>query len=142
MFDSTDGFCLVCRHCGSDPAGPADAWSQTSCIRLDAYTPAKIAERPKKQVSPRRSPTCATIRAGCAAGVLIECGAAFYFVLGSKFGLGPVAARLFGGIALSLGLILTFVVGAAMFTGNKQTVMAGCDGLIGTHAQLCDWDIV
>ena len=76
------------------------------------------------------------------AGVLIACSAAFYFVVGSKFGRGPSAARLFGGGALSLGLILTFVVGAALFTGDNQTVMAGCDGLIGTHAPLRDWDIV
>ena len=52
------------------------------------------------------------------------------------------AARLFGGNALSLGLILTFVVGATLFTANNQTVMAGCDGLIDTSAPLRDWGIV
>ena len=136
---------MVCRPArrSSDPAGPADEWSQTSCILLDAYTPAKIAERVEKAgVAKASLPLVRLLALAVLAGVLIECGAAFYFVLGSKFGLGPVAVRLFGGIALSLGLILTFVVGAAMFTGNKQTVMAGCDGLIGTHAPLCDWDIV
>ena len=136
---------MVCRPArrSSDPAGPADEWSQTSCILLDAYTPAKIAERIEKAGVAKASlllvrPFALVVLAG----VLIACGAAFYFVVGSKFGLGPGAARLFGGIALSLGLILTFVVGAALFTGNNQTVMAGCDGLIGTHAPLCDWDIV
>ena len=136
---------MVCRPArrSSDPAGPADEWSQTSFILPDAYTPAKIAERVEKAGVAKASLLLVRLLAlAVLAGVLIECGAAFYFVVGSKFGLGPVAARLFGGIALSLGLILTFVVGAAMFTGNNQTVMAGCDGLIGTHAPLRDWDIV
>ena len=136
---------MVCRPArrSSDPAGPADEWSQTSFILLDAYTPAKIAERVDKAgVAKAILPLVRLLALALLAGVLIACGAAFYFVVGSKFGVGPGVARLFGGIALSLGLILTFVVGAALFTGNNQTVMAGCDGLIGTHAPLRDWDIV
>ena len=99
---------MVCRPArrSSDPAGPADEWSQTSFILLDAYTPAKIAERVDKAgVAKAILPLVRLLALALLAGVLIACG-------------------------------------AALFTGNNQTVMAGCDGLIGMHAPLRGWDIV
>ncbi|MGB0629216.1 MAG: formate/nitrite transporter family protein [Alphaproteobacteria bacterium] len=76
------------------------------------------------------------------AGAFIAFGAAFYLVVGFQFGLGPGAARLFGGIAFSLGLVLIVVGGAELFTGNNLIVMARCDGLISTSALLRNWAVV
>tara|TARA_Y100001936_G_scaffold205016_1_gene208788 strand:+ start:1000 stop:1296 length:297 start_codon:yes stop_codon:yes gene_type:complete len=95
---------LVCRPArrSSDPAGPAVEWSQTSCILLDAYTPAKIAEQVKKAGAAKAIfPLVRLFAPAVRADVLIVCSATFYFVVGSKFGLGPGAARLFGGVSRS-----------------------------------------
>jgi formate/nitrite transporter len=56
---------------------------------------------------------------------------------GSTLGFGP--ARLVGGVAFSLGLVLVIVGGAELFTGNSLIVMAWAERKIGTLALLRNW---
>jgi len=53
---------------------------------------------------------------------------------------GP--ARVLGGAAFSLGLVLVIVGGAELFTGNNLLVMAWASGRIGIGAVLRNWAIV
>jgi hypothetical protein len=66
------------------------------------------------------------------AGAFIAFGAMFYTAVmaGVDPGFGP--ARLLGGVAFSLGLILVIVAGAELFTGNNLIAIAWADGRIGT----------
>ncbi|MEZ5668510.1 MAG: formate/nitrite transporter family protein [Alphaproteobacteria bacterium] len=79
---------------------------------------------------------------GMLAGAFIGFGGMFYLVVMTGAGdlFGP--ARLLGGIAFSLGLILVVVGGAELFTGNALIVMARIDGLISTAALLRNWAVV
>ena len=53
---------------------------------------------------------------------------------------GP--ARVLGGAAFSLGLVLVVIGGAELFTGNNLLVMAWASGRIGTASVLRNWTIV
>lgn len=53
---------------------------------------------------------------------------------------GP--ARVLGGAAFSLGLVLVVVGGAELFTGNNLIVMAWASGRVGAGAVLRNWAIV
>ena len=59
---------------------------------------------------------------------------------GSSLGLGP--ARMLGGIAFSLGLILVIIAGAELFTGNNLIVMAWVDGKVTLAQLLRNWGLV
>lgn len=76
------------------------------------------------------------------AGAFISLGALLYtfVVTGSTLGFGWT--RWLGGLAFSLGLILTVVAGAELFTGNNLIAMAWASGLIDTRAVLRNWTIV
>ena len=110
---------------------------------LDAYTPAQIAKRVEKAGVAKANLSVVPLFAlAVLAGAFIAFGAAFYLVAGFRFSLGPGAARRFGVIVFSLGLILIVVCGAELLTGNNLIVMARCDGLIGTPAMFHNWGIV
>ncbi|MGI9383512.1 MAG: formate/nitrite transporter family protein, partial [Methyloligellaceae bacterium] len=75
------------------------------------------------------------------AGIFIGFGGALYtlVVTGSTLGFGP--AKLVGGIAFSLGLVLVVVGGAELFTGNTLIVMAWADRDVSTMALLRNWAV-
>ena len=109
----------------------------------DAYPPAQVA-RLVEQVGVRKAslPVRATLMLGMLAGAFIAFGAMYYTLVmtGSTLGLGP--ARLLGGVAFSLGLVLVIVGGAELFTGNNLIVMAWAERRIGTLALLRNWALV
>jgi formate/nitrite transporter len=76
------------------------------------------------------------------AGAYIALGAMFYTLVmtGADASFGP--ARMLGGIAFSLGLILVLVGGAELFTGNVLIVLDWAAGRVGTGALLRNWGIV
>ena len=76
------------------------------------------------------------------AGAFIAFGAAFYTLVMTGVDSGHGPARLLGGAAFSLGLILVLVGGAELFTGNALMVMAWVDRRIATGAMLRAWGIV
>jgi formate/nitrite transporter len=77
------------------------------------------------------------------AGAFIAVGAAFATnTLAGSSDLPYGVARLLGGLAFSLGLILVVVAGAELFTGNNLTVMAWASGRVSTLRLLRNWTIV
>lgn len=107
---------------------------------VDAYAPQAIAQRVEAAgVTKAALPLNMLAMLGVLAGVFIGFGAAFYTLAmtGSTLGFGP--AKLLGGVAFSLGLILVVIAGAELFTGNNLIVMAWADGQVTTLALLRNW---
>tara|TARA_R110000868_G_scaffold1844_11_gene14636 strand:+ start:17727 stop:18554 length:828 start_codon:yes stop_codon:yes gene_type:complete len=110
---------------------------------LDAYAPAKIAERVATAgVAKATLSLVPLFTLAVLAGAFIALGAVFYLTVTFQFGPGPGPAKLVGGIVFSLGLVLIVVGGAELFTGNNLIILARCDGLIGTGALLRNWGVV
>lgn len=110
---------------------------------IDAYKPAEIALRIEEAgVSKTQLGLVQIIALSLLAGAFIAFGGAFYtgVMTGADSGFGP--ARLLGGVAFSLGLILVVVGGAELFTGNALMVMAWVDQRIATGAMLRTWLVV
>lgn len=110
---------------------------------LDAYKPADITVLVENAgVAKARLPFVRMCTLGVLAGAFIALGAAVYtFVMtGVDPSFGP--ARLLGGVAFSLGLILVIVGGAELFTGNALMVMAAVDGRISARELMRSWVIV
>lgn len=92
---------------------------------IAAYKPAEIAQLIEEAgVNKTRLGLAQMTALAMLAGAFIAFGAAFYTLVmtGVDPGYGP--ARLLGGAAFSLGLILVVVGGAELFTGNALMVMA------------------
>ena len=110
---------------------------------FDAYKPAKIAELVQSLgVTKAVLPVVPTIMLGLMAGAFIAFGAMYYTLVmtDNDMGLGP--ARMLGGVAFSLGLILVIVGGAELFTGNNFIVMAWAEHKVTTTQLLRNWFIV
>ena len=110
---------------------------------LDAYTPAKIAERIEASgVAKAELPFVKLAALGLLAGAFIAFGAMLFTVTmtGNTLGFGP--GRLLGGVSFSLGLILVVIAGAELFTGNNLIVMAWADRKVSTGLLLRNWGIV
>jgi formate transporter len=109
----------------------------------DAYPPAQIA-RLVGEVGVRKAtmPVIQTTMLGVLAGAFIAFGAMHFTLVmtGTALGFGP--ARLLGGLAFSLGLILVVVGGAELFTGNNLIVMAWAERKITTLQLLRNWGLV
>lgn len=110
---------------------------------LDAYAPTEIAQRvetagvAKAKLSPLRTLTLAAL-----AGAFIAFGGMLYTLAMSGADPNLGAARLLGGLAFSLGLVLVIVAGAELFTGNNLIVMAWADRLVTSGALLRNWALV
>jgi len=110
---------------------------------IDAYTPAKMAELVENVgVKKAALPAVPTLMLGILAGVFIAFGAMFYTLVITNQYMGLGSARLVGGIAFSLGLILVVVGGAELFTGNNLIVMAWADRKVTTIKLLRNWGLV
>ena len=110
---------------------------------IDAYTPAKMAELVENVgVKKAALPVVPTLMLGILAGVFIAFGAMFYTLAITNQYMGLGSARVVGGIAFSLGLILVVVGGAELFTGNNLIVMAWADRKVSTRKLLRNWSLV
>lgn len=109
----------------------------------DAYSPEVMAVRVENVgVAKARLEFIPTFMLAILAGSFIALGAAFYTVVITESGLGFGPARVLGGMAFSLGLILVIVGGAELFTGNNLIVMAWADGTVSHRQLLRNWGIV
>ena len=109
---------------------------------IDAYTPAKMAELVEGiGVKKAALPTVPTLMLGLLAGAFIAFGAMFFTLVMTNQYMGLGSARLLGGIAFSLGLILVVVGGAELFTGNNLIVMAWADRKVTTLQLLRNWGL-
>lgn len=110
---------------------------------MDAYTPAQMAARVRKVgVAKANLSTLSVLTLGVLAGAFIAFGGMLYTVVMTDPGLGFGPARLLGGAAFSLGLILVVVGGAELFTGNSLMVMAWAARKITTAHLLRNWTLV
>lgn len=110
---------------------------------LDAYAPAEMAARVERVgVTKARLATLPTLALGLLAGAFIAFGAMFFTLVMTQADLGFGPARLLGGVAFSLGLILVVVGGAELFTGNSLIVMAWAHRQISARALLRNWTLV
>ena len=77
------------------------------------------------------------------AGIFIALAAQFYTVVMTGAGGAPFGmAKLVGGLAFSVGLVLVVIAGAELFTGNNLIVMALASRRIGVGHVLRNWAIV
>lgn len=109
----------------------------------DAYTPAEIAAR-SEEAGVRKAHLDLASKAALSVlgGAFIAIGAAFATVVWTEPGVGYGVARLLGGAAFSLGLILVVVAGAELFTGNVLLVVAWASRRVTFRALLRDWVVV
>ena len=109
----------------------------------DPYSPAEMAHLVAK-VGVRKAAlgVLPTLTLGVLAGAFIALGAMLFTVVMTDHQLGFGPARLLGGAAFSLGLILVVIAGAELFTGNNLIVMAWASRKISTAALLRNWTLV
>ena len=110
---------------------------------VDAYTPREIAEKVESLgVAKARTDGLTLLVLALLAGAFISLGALFFITVVTDAKLGFGIARLLGGLAFCLGLVLVVVAGAELFTGNNLLAMAWADGLIGTRDVVRNWLVV
>jgi len=94
---------------------------------MDALLPQEIAKKAEAVGADKaRMPAVRLFALAILAGAFIAFGAIFYAVVqvGAADALPWGVARLLGGLAFSLGLVLVVIGGAELFTGNALMVMA------------------
>ena len=112
-------------------------------LGFDAFSPKEIADKVENVgVIKARLPVLPTIMLGVLAGGFIGLGALYYTLVVGDTQLSFGIARVLGGVAFSLGLILVVIGGAELFTGNNLLVMAWADGRITTSEMLRNWALV
>jgi formate/nitrite transporter len=120
-----------------------DEESQHAFVEFGAYRPPEIARLVEQAgVAKAALPVRHTLVLAVLAGAFIAFGAMTFTmtITGSGLGFGP--ARLLGGLAFSLGLVLVVIAGAELFTGNNMIVMAWAARKISSWAMLKNWSIV
>ncbi len=112
-------------------------------LGFDAFSPKEIAEKVEAVgVVKARLPALPTLMLGVLAGGFIGLGALYFTLVVSDTQLSFGVARVLGGVAFSLGLILVVLAGAELFTGNNLLVMAWADRRITTAELLRNWLLV
>jgi formate transporter len=114
-----------------------------SAVTPDAHSPQGIAQKVEAAgVGKGKLNTLSTILLGILAGVFIGLGAMLYTVVTTNTGLGFGLTKLIGGLVFCLGLILTVVAGAELFTGNSLIVMSWISGRTKFTRLLRNWGLV
>src|SRR5262245_34175462 len=113
-------------------------------VRVDALMPPEMAARAEDiGVKKAQLDFATTFTLAVLAGAFISMGAAFFTTVMSGTQDMPYGmARLLGGLAFCLGLILVVVAGAELFTGNNLIIMAWASRRITTARLLRNWLIV
>lgn len=123
----------------SDRASPP----QPPIFNLNAYSPAEIKEAVEKVgVKKANLPFLASLMLAVIGGGSIGLGALYYTIIVSDAELSFATARVMGGLAFSLGLIIVLVGGAELFTGNNLIVMAWASGDVSTKEMLRNWVVI
>jgi formate/nitrite transporter len=110
---------------------------------LEAYGPAEVTARVETAgVAKAHMGILQTLTLATLAGAFIAFGGMFYLLALTGADLSLGSARIFAGMAFSLGLVLVLVAGAELFTGNNLIVIAWADRLISTAQLLRNWTLV
>src|ERR1051326_5052838 len=92
---------------------------------FECYSPKETGERVENiGVSKANLPLLSMSALGVLAGGGLGLGGMFFTLVVSDASLSFAAARVLGGVAFSLGLILVVVAGVELFTGNNLLLMA------------------
>jgi len=111
-------------------------------LGIDLYSPAEIADRVEAAgVAKAHLPLAKLAMLGLLAGAFIGLGAMYYTIVAADHALSLAPARLLGGLAFSLGLVLVVIAGAELFTGNNLIVMAWADRRVTTPELLRNWSV-
>jgi formate/nitrite transporter len=114
----------------------------TPGLGIDLYSPAEIADRVEAAgVAKARLPLAKLAILGIIAGAFIGLGAMYYTIVAADAALSFGVARLLGGLAFSLGLVMVVIAGAELFTGNNLIVMAWADGRVSSREVLRNWSV-
>lgn len=116
--------------------------AQQAQPQIDVLGPADVAKRLEAANVQRASlSTRSLMLLGLLGGLYIGFGGALatLALTGSSLGYGP--ARLAGGLAFSLGLILLVIAGGELYTGNNLMVLAYAGRKISFRALLRNWGI-
>jgi formate/nitrite transporter len=106
----------------------------------DAYAPREIAQLVERLgVTKARMDAMTVFVLAVLAGAFISLGALLFTVVVTESSLGFGMTRVMGGLSFCLGLILTVVAGAELFTGNNLLAMAWASRLIRTREMLRNW---
>lgn len=112
-------------------------------LRIDPYAPHEMAGLAQNVgIAKARMDFLSTLSLAILAGAFIALGAEFATVVATATGLGFGLNRFAVGVAFSLGLVLTLVAGAELFTGNTLIVMAWMGHKITLPQLLRNWGIV
>jgi len=110
---------------------------------LDPLLPAEMAARAESIGAAKAGLPLLNLAAlAVLAGAFIGLGANFFTTVTTSTDLGYGPARLLGGVAFSLGLILVVTAGAELFTGNNLMVMAWAGNRVSTAQLLRVWVVV
>jgi len=111
---------------------------------FDLFLPPAMAKKAEELgVRKINTPTVKLFLLSILAGAFISLGAIFCSIVLSDSAEMPYGiARLTGGFAFCLGLILVVIGGAELFTGNNLIVIAWASGKVKTGAMLTNWAIV
>ena len=110
---------------------------------FDALLPPQVAQACERVgVSKAGLDWISTVVLAGLAGAFIGLGAMLFTVTVTQSELGFGPARLLGGLAFSLGLILVVLAGAELFTGNTLIVMAWANRKVSTLLLLRNWGLV
>lgn len=110
----------------------------------EAISPAEMAERCERTgVTKAGLDAVSLLGLAVLAGAFIALGAVFMTTVTTGAALLPFGlARLLGGLAFSLGLILVVAAGAELFTGNNLIVMAFMNRRVTLGQLLRNWGLV
>ncbi len=115
----------------------------TGASVVDAHPPREIAHSVARLgVAKAQADALTLLVLAVLAGAFISLGALFFIVVVTQSTLGFGPTRLVGGLSFSLGLILTVVAGAELFTGNNLLAVAWASGLIRTRHVVRNWLLV
>jgi formate transporter FocA len=110
---------------------------------MDALMPDKMAEQAEVAgINKVKRGFSKTFVLSILAGAFISFGAIFATTVTAEQTLSSGFTKILGGSAFSLGLILTIIGGAELFTGNNLIVMAWANRRIKTFQMIKNWSIV
>ena len=110
---------------------------------VNALTPAQVEEAVDSAAEKKvATPFLRLLVSAMFAGAFIGFGALFFTVVTSDSSLSFAAAKLLGGLAFCLGLVLVLCCGSELFTGNSLMVSGAMEHRIGWGAMLGNWAVV
>lgn len=110
---------------------------------VNALTPSQVEEAVDAAAENKvHTPTPRLLVSAMFAGAFIGFGALFFIVITSDSALSFAAAKLLGGLAFCLGLVLVLCCGSELFTGNSLMISGVAEHRIAIAQMLKNWAIV